>query len=223
MTAPQEILVAPVSQAETAEKWWKIKNWVNFLRPLCQYYLQHANRRLLALALLPVPAIIAAYHLAGKSLIDAQGKAFFENLAVPLTLIAALLWLLRAAKARSIFCLLVGLQAAVFCCREIHFYGTHKGVYYATAVVVAWTAAAAWRYRDRLRPEAVNWRQISWLAASVAAYAVALMIQRRLFQHIPGEQTLHVPLEEAAETMAHLLLFIAALMPKPLSDHHARR
>ena len=218
MTAPQETRAeAPVSQAENAQqKWWKIENWASFIRPLCQHYMQHANRVIPALALVPVVAVIAAYHLAGLEVIaDAQGKAFFEDMAVPLTVVAALLWLIRAAKDRSIFCLLVGLQAAVFCCREIHFYGTHKGVYYATGVIVIMMAAAAWRYRDRLRrPETVNWRQVSWLAASVATYALAILIQRRVFQHIPGEQTLHVPLEEATETMAHLLLLIAAPMPR---------
>ena len=50
------------------------------------------------------------------------------------------------------------------------------------------------------------------LAASAATYAVALVIQRRAFKGIPGEDAMHIALEEASELMAHLLLLVGSVV-----------
>ena len=161
---------------------------------------------------MPVALVIGGHFCGWDWISGGPSKYTYEQPAVPLTALAALVFLVRAAVARSRLCLLAGVQAAVFCCREIHFTGTHRGVYVATAAVGVWALAWAWRYRDRLRPEAVDWRQVSFLAAAVSAYALAIIIQKRVFKGIPGEQTLHVPLEEATEMMAHILLVLGAMV-----------
>jgi hypothetical protein len=181
-------------------------------RPLVLAYWRQGCQWPILLALLPVLLVLAGavWHW---STISAPGcKAFYEPMAVPLTAAAAAAWLTRAQSLGSRLALVVAVQAAAFCCREIHFVGSTKGVYVVTAVVVVWALAWAWRRRDLLKPENVDWRQVSFLVAAVGTYVLAIVIQKRVFRPIPGEGAVHIALEEATENMAHLLLLLAALI-----------
>lgn len=193
-------------------RWWWIGDWLPIGRPLVSAYWRQGHQWPILLALLPVLLVIAG-DLWGWAAISAPGcKATYELIAVPLTAAAAAAWLSRACALGSRLALIVAAQAAVFCCREIHFTGTHRGVYVATAVVVVWALTWAWRRRDLLKPENVDWRQVSFLVAAVGTYVLAIVIQKRVFKVIPGERDLHIALEEATETMAHILLVLAALV-----------
>jgi hypothetical protein len=164
------------------------------------------------LSLVPVALVIAGYNMGWEWIGGGSSKYTYEVVAVPLTALAAALFAVRAVVTRHRLFVLLAVQAAVFCCREIHFTGTHKGVYVATAVVAAWALIWAMKYREGLRPENVDWRQASFLVAAVVTYALAIVIQKRVFKFVPGEPGVHVPLEEATESMAHLLLVLSAVI-----------
>ncbi|MBN2584462.1 MAG: hypothetical protein JXL80_15480 [Planctomycetes bacterium] len=194
------------------ERWWWIGDWWPYGRSLVVAFWRRGQLWPWLLALAPVAVVLVARHFGWHRLGGPPSKNTYEAMAVPLTAAATFAWLLRAAVSRSRMALVIAVQAAVFCCREIHFTGTHHGVFVATGFVAAWALVWAWVRRDLLLPETEDWRQISWLVATAAAYAVAMIIQRRAFKWIPGEQAVHVPLEEAAETMAHMMLLAAALI-----------
>ncbi|MGC9454587.1 MAG: hypothetical protein ACP5HU_06955 [Phycisphaerae bacterium] len=120
----------------------------------------------------------------------------------------ALVYLVRSVKTSNPLYMLLAAMAVVFTLREIHFGWMDKGVYIGAAVVGVW--AVLWR--RRLAEPLRDRRHTSWLLATIAAYAVAVMIDRRFFQFIPGEDDIHRPLEEWAETAAHLLFLVTAML-----------
>ena len=107
---------------------------------------------------------------------------------------------------------LVSAQAFIFMLREIHFAGTSKGVYVATAVVGLLVLRLGWRMDWSAAARRIDWAMVSALGATFAAYAVALLIQRRVFRMVPGEERLHVAFEEVCETWAHLCLLASAFV-----------
>lgn len=100
--------------------------------------------------------------------------------------------------------------AAAFLCREIHFVGTHKGIYIALTVIAIW--ATYWRnelFKDfaSSTPLKITFACMFW------AYTLAILIQRRAFRHIiPLEDKLHVPLEEVGENVSHTIFLCVALL-----------
>ena len=133
-------------------------------------------------------------------------KSFHETLALVITPLAVAAagwrWFRRRGKLDlvfTVFCLVVML-------REIHFAGTSKGVYVALAGIVVW--CALWR-----RPlKAEFWGRLKgrWIVIAAWGYLVAVLVQRRAFKFLPLEHTLKGPIEELLETIAHLLLLVAA-------------
>jgi hypothetical protein len=70
----------------------------------------------------------------------------------------------------------------------------------------------AWRVDWREAVKTIDWAMVTSLAATAACYAVALLVQRRVFRIVPGEEQLHVPLEEVGESAAHLCFLISAFV-----------
>jgi hypothetical protein len=124
--------------------------------------------------------------------------------------LAAAAWLGRAARQHSRFLLLIALQALVFLMREIHFRGTSDGVYIATAVIGLVVLRLAWQTDWTEELPRVDWLMVSALTVTVASYALALLVQRRVFKFIPGERGMHVALEEVLETGAHAWFLASA-------------
>jgi len=202
------------NRSRPRQRWWRVSDWRPYVLPMWAGWRREAPTWPLALPLAPVVFVIAAQRLGWAMFYspDAGCKATYENIAVPLMVVTTCAWVVRAWVGRSRFYALLAAQAFVFTCREVHFSGTHRGVYLATAAIAVWAVAWAWRHRERLDPKGVDWRQMSFLAATVLAYAVAMVIQRRAFKWIPGERGLHLALEECTETAAHLLFLGTALV-----------
>ena len=159
----------------------------------------------LFLCLIPVGLVVLADAAGLDYLI---GKPLQETISVPLMAVVTLVWAVRARRERSVFFALLAAQALVFTMREIHFRGTSDGVYIGTAIIGLVSLRLAWRTDwEQVLPK-IDWRLITALAVTAATYAVALLIQRRVFKGVPGEARLHVPLEEVFETFAHLWFLI---------------
>lgn len=97
-----------------------------------------------------------------------------------------------------------------FFSREIHFAGTSNGVYLAVIAIGIW----AWRWRERLVNPVNIGRFKAWLFAAGWTYFLALLVQRRFFKHVlpepllAWEHSIHVPMEEWIEVVAHALLLV---------------
>ena len=135
-------------------------------------------------------------------------KQLHETVALALLTGATSAYLAAALRGRNPAHVILTVLAAVFLCREIHFVGTSPGVYVALVVLAVWT----WQWRRRLIPATAVGRLRPWLFASACAYVLAQLVARRVFRGMPLEEQLQNPgwLEEAVETMAHILLLITA-------------
>ncbi len=100
--------------------------------------------------------------------------------------------------------------SAAFLCREIHFYGTHKGVYIAVLAVAVW---AFFKQKEIFKEFNQNIILKRVWTGTMLAYFITLLIQRRAFRHIlPAESDLHIYLEEITENIAHLFFYFTALI-----------
>ena len=138
-----------------------------------------------------------------------------EVVAPCLVALVAAVYAIRWIKGRRLVHGMLSLLAVAMTLREVHdtpgLEFMSKGIYMCLAAFgVAW--ALLWRRLDAdLR---ADWRHASWLAASFAAYFLAVLIARRAFRAIPGEHAMHRSLEECAETVAHLMLLATSLLAR---------
>jgi len=122
------------------------------------------------------------------------------------------LYAARSLVTRNHLYMLLTALAVAFTLREMrdneYLKWTKQGIYVMLVCIGVW--AGLWR--NRLRVPLRDWRHTSWLIATFAAYFFSQVIARRAFKFIPGEQAIHIPLEEWAETTAHHLFLITALV-----------
>ncbi len=160
------------------------------------------------------PAALAALALFIKPEFN-QGRiqTYLENGGPFLLGIAACAFAARAAITRNPWHLILTCLVITLFCRELHFAGTSTGVYIALALIGAWIIV----WNKKLRAIPVDWRLTSWLIAAIWAYALAQLVDRRMFgpkylNLIPDERIIHSTVEEAMETLAHLLMIGVAFL-----------
>ena len=163
--------------------------------------------------LLVGPAALVVLACISESVGSVRMKFLCEPISPPILILATLIFALRAWRTGTPLCwVLTGLGFA-FTCREIHFAGTDLGIKIALAILIVWTIV----WRKRLWEAAGNISHSRWVSASAFTYLISKLIEKRVFSAkrlglIPNEDAIHVPLEEAMEVVAHLLLLLAAVM-----------
>lgn len=167
----------------------------------------------LVLVFLPSVAGLAFVYLAaGAGWQPWISKPLHEILAIFLLGVAVALFLLRAWLYRLKLDYLLLAMAVNFLCREIHFRGTDTAVVVVAACAVGLSLYWAAELLSTLRT-APQVRLA--LTGTFLAYLLGQLIQRRVFAAgriplLPAEASLHVPLEEITENIAHLwFIFIA--------------
>lgn len=135
------------------------------------------------------------------------------ELAAPFILAAAVLaHVVRSAVSRSLLSAILACTSLAFILRELH---DMPGLgWMDKAIYVFLTAAAliiAWQHRRIASELETDTVKATLTGFMLVAYVLALLIDRRVFQYIPGEQSIHTVLEEAAETIAHLSLLVVGL------------
>lgn len=142
---------------------------------------------------------------------------FHEPLALVLTGVAVLLCLAHLKKhGGALFVILTFFTFNLFC-REIHFEGTDITIYAALIITPLW----AWFWLDRIDDVFENKPFVSLFTATLFTYFLSQLIARRVFRGIPGESELHIALEEAVETAAHIMLIVSYIISswKPSQNH----
>lgn len=158
--------------------------------------------------LLPPLTIVVIYATRAMGWTAWMRRSPQEKLALVLMPIAVLIYAVRWARTRDRLYLVLGALSLAFTCREIHFVGTHRGIYIALALIGFWCIM----WRRSLWKVANGTTTGRWLAMAAWAYLFALLIQRRAFRFLPAESSLHVQMEEVAENVAHLLLILVGLV-----------
>ncbi|MFP4139788.1 MAG: hypothetical protein ACOCZU_06560 [Planctomycetota bacterium] len=172
-------------------------------------WISHVQGRwLIALPLLLGIAAVTALAVQSNDAISVPLEA-----AAPFILAAAVLaHAARSAVSRSLLSVVLACTSAVFILRELHDLPELRWM--DKAIYVFLTAAAlviAWKHRRISRELRADPLKASLFGFTLVAYMVALLIDRRVFKFIPGEQSIHTVLEESAETIAHLSLLAVGL------------
>jgi len=154
---------------------------------------------------LALAGVYAARALGSTGLI---AKPVQEVAALMLLPAAVAVFAVRWYRTRDRLHLVLTAFSAALLCREIHFPGTHRGIYVAAAVIAVW----CFLWRRSLIRRLWGTAKGRWLTIAAWSYALALLIQRRALRFLPDEADLHVQLEEVLENVSHFLLLVAALL-----------
>lgn len=168
-------------------------------------------------ALFPVliaVAVVCAGQLAGNE--TKYWKGSNETAAIFIMSATVAIFLLRTILFRQPYDYLLLALSIAFLCREIHFQGTSKGVYVAVAIIGVW----AWIWRDSILDAMEGKITLKTaVAGMIWSYFISIIIQRRVFKHIPlgdgfhnFEHSVHVALEEVTENASHLMFFAVGLL-----------
>ncbi len=139
-----------------------------------------------------------------------QRKLLHEALALVLTPIALGLFAWTAYRTRDPLQLVLTALSATFLMREIHFYGSHRAIYFALAAIVIW----AWRWRERLLEPIGRGSTRRWLYSALLVYFLSQLMDRRGLRILPHEQAIHVAVEEMLENAGHLLWITTAVITR---------
>ena len=137
-------------------------------------------------------------------------KPGLEIAAVVITGLFTLGLLLRFAFVRHLFLLWGAGFMAISMCREIHFAGSDE------ALLIGWPlllVILVWRY-DVFTSYLKNPVLINLLVVGFLLYLLSQTIDQRWWRNFPGEDVVHVPLEELLEIFGHCTVGIALLFSK---------
>jgi len=147
-------------------------------------------------------------------------KIFHESFAPWLLLVVLLIFLTTNLLNRDALVLYLSVLTLVFLVRELnstvltalggeHLFKSKKLVDYLLIVMALW----AWGWREKLFTCLNRSIALKVLITGVLwTYLFSQLIARRVFRGIlPEENLLHVPMEETAETAAHVFLLVCAL------------
>jgi hypothetical protein len=122
----------------------------------------------------------------------------------------------RYAFTRHLFLLWAAGFMAIAMSREIHFSGSDE------ILLIGWPimlVIGLWRY-DLFKSYLKNPVLINFLAGGFLLYLISQTIDQRWWRGVPGEDLVHVPLEELMEILGHCTVGLAMLLCKesPQSD-----
>ena len=138
------------------------------------------------------------------------GRKELEPAAIVVSCLFMLATALRYLITRHKFFLWgTGLMGLIMC-REIHFAGTDPGIYMGLLLL----AGIALLKYDTLKDYLDNPLVINLLLIGFFTYFLSVTIDQRWWKGIPGEQIVHVPLEETLEVLGHCIIGFAVVFCK---------
>ena len=135
-------------------------------------------------------------------------KPVQEIIAPTVICLTAVLVLFVHRWTRELFTLMLAVLVWALFMRELHFYGTGRGLY-ATVIVLAFLASAK---RDKLG-DFLGQRSIgALLGLSLWTYIVSKMFDRHYFSFLPAYHDWNNNVEETLETCGHLFVLSLVVM-----------
>ena len=144
-------------------------------------------------------------------------KQVLETAAVVITGLLTLGLIVRFAVKRHLFLLWAIVFMALAMSREIHFSGSDE------ALLIGWPilfGIALWRY-DVLIRYLENPVLINLFAGGFLFYILSQTIDQRWWKGIPGENVVHVPLEELIEILGHCTIGFALLFSRQVRQSNS--
>ena len=129
-------------------------------------------------------------------------KAVLEVAALIILGIYFLISTLKFATNRDKYFLWVSCMLLTLLIREIHPPGSSLGVYIGILILLY----VAHRNFENFSDYFLNKKLINFTATGFFTYFIAVTIDQRFWKIIPGEEIVHVPLEESLEVIGHLLI-----------------
>ncbi len=139
-------------------------------------------------------------------------------LEIAAVVVSALLMLIAAVRyflSRQPFFLWSSALFLLIMCREIHFAGTDAAIF--IGLVILW-AMLLYKYEKFAAYAASPW-VINLLVAGFFTYFLSQTVDQRWWRMIPGENIVHVPLEESLEMIGHILIGLAAVLCRGHNRH----
>jgi hypothetical protein len=93
-------------------------------------------------------------------------------------------------------------------CREIHFEGSDEAIFIGLVVLLGIVLLKYDRFEDYL----ANPWVINLLVAGFFTYFLSQTVDQRWWRIIPGEDLVHVPLEETLELLGHGMIGFAVVL-----------
>jgi hypothetical protein len=137
-------------------------------------------------------------------------KPVLETAAVIISGILTIALIGRYAFTRHLFLLWSAGFMAIAMSREIHFSGSDE------LLIIGWPimlVVVLWRY-DLFKSYLNNPVLINFLAGGFLLYLISQTIDQRWWRGVPGEDLVHVPLEELMEILGHCTVGLAMLLSK---------
>jgi len=153
-------------------------------------------------------AVVAVATLINGAPLDVDAPLDFI---APWVLLAAFaLYVVRGIATRNPLYVLMIVAGGVLLLRELHW---SPAIKVAAPILIVTCLVWILTWRDLLAvPFRNDRRHVVWLIAAAVAYALAQIIERRVFKFIPGEADMHSKIEESVEVAGHLAVLIAALI-----------
>jgi hypothetical protein len=144
-----------------------------------------------------------------------------ESMALVIVGISVIGFGLQAIKYKQEFQFFMLALCAAFFCREWHFAGTSNGIYVVLAILAVWFFKRQRQIDGFFKGNAVE----VWFWATFSCYALSQIIARRVFRYVglPGEEEMHIYLEESVETMAHLVMIVTCVVSWFVAARMGRR
>lgn len=145
------------------------------------------------------------------------GRQELESLAILVNCCLVMALVVRLCVSRHVFFLWsIGLMGLVLA-REIHFDWTDAGIYIGLIVMLG---VASLKY-DALKDYLDTRWVINLVAIGLFTYVLSQTIDQRWWKGLPGEDLVHVPLEETMEVLGHCFIGVALLCARNLSHKMA--
>ena len=137
-------------------------------------------------------------------------KPFLEAAAVIITAVITAGLIGRFAFSRHLFLLWSTGFMAIAMCREIHFTGSDELLLIGWPVMLV---AGLWHY-DLFKGYLKNPVLVNFLSGGFLLYLISQTIDQRWWRGFPGEDLVHVPLEELMEILGHCTVGLAMLLSR---------
>ena len=156
---------------------------------------------------MPLVIAVLLWMVMAKEIIRPQ-KPPLEIAAVVVSALLMLIAAVRYLISRQPFFLWSSVLFLLIMCREIHFAGTDAAIFIGLAIL--W-AMLLYKYEKFEAYAASPW-VINLLVTGFFTYFLSQTIDQRWWRMIPGEDIVHVPLEETLELLGHILIGLAAVL-----------
>jgi hypothetical protein len=155
-------------------------------------------------------AMVLVYIVQAFSKEQVPWRGANESMALILVGVSVVGFGIQAIKYRQEFQFFMLALCAAFFCREWHFAGTSNGIYIALGCLAIWFFKRQRQIDGFFKGNAVE----TWFWATFSCYVLSQIIARRVFRYVglPGEEEMHIYLEESVETMAHVVMIITCFV-----------